>query len=87
MLTLLFSFSIAGMATLEQRRGWLWGISTFFALVLIQVFLISGYWGAVLGFFGMFAAMTYAKIKYPINKGPTLRADSFIQDVDHRQDK
>lgn len=72
MLTLLFSMSICGMAQMDKRRGWLWGISCFLVSALIQTYLISGYWGAVLGFFVMLAAMTYANFKYPVKKGPTL---------------
>ena len=72
MLTLLFSISMAGIAELEKRRSWLWGILTFTISGLIQTFLVSGYWGAVLGFFTSFALMTFARIKYPVKKGPTL---------------
>jgi len=71
-LTLLFSISMAGMAERENRRPWLWGGLTFLLSALIQTLLIPGYWGAVLGFFLMFGGMIYAKIKYPVNKGPTL---------------
>ena len=60
------------MAHYEKRRSWLWGLSCFLVSALIQTFLISGYWGAVLGFFISFAAMVYANFKHPVNKGPTL---------------
>jgi hypothetical protein len=72
MLTILFSLSISGMAEFEKRRGWLWGLSCFLVSALIQTFLISGYFGAVLGFLVSFSAMVYANFKYPVNKGPTL---------------
>jgi len=72
MLTLLFSMSICGMAQWEKRRGWLWGLGCFLVLALIQTFLVSGYWGAVLGFIVTFCAMIYANFKYPVKKGPTL---------------
>lgn len=72
MLTLLFSLSIAGMAEHEKRRSWLWGPSCFLVSALIQTFLVSGYWGAVLGFLVTFGAMVYANFNYPVNKGPTM---------------
>lgn len=72
MLTLLFSLSISGIAQLEKRRGWLWGPCCFLVSGLIQSFLIQGYWGALLGFVLMFGAMTFANMKYPVKKGPTL---------------
>lgn len=72
MLTLLFSISMAGMARHDKRRPWLWGPGTFAVSALIQTFLIAGYWGAVLGFFASFGAMTWANFKYPVRKGPTL---------------
>lgn len=72
MLTLLFSISMYGIAEREKRRGWIWGPATFIVSALIQQFLIAGYWGAVLGFFTVFAAMTVAIIKHPVKKGPFL---------------
>lgn len=72
MLTLLFSISIAGMAQFDKRRGWLWGLSCFLVSALIQTFLVSGYWGAVLGFIAAFSAMVWANFHYPVTKGPTL---------------
>jgi dolichol kinase len=72
MLTLLFSISIAGMAKFEKRRSWLWGSLCFLVSALIQTFVVSGYPGAVLGFFATFGAMVYANCKYPVKKGPTL---------------
>ena len=72
MLTLLFSISIAGMAEWEKRRSWLWGLICFAVSALIQTFLVSGYLGAVLGFFATFCGMVYANFKYPVKKGPTL---------------
>lgn len=72
MLTLLFSISIAGLAEHEKRRGWLWGSCCFLVSAGIQTFLIQGYFGAVLGFVVMFAAMTWANMRYPVKKGPTL---------------
>lgn len=72
MLTLLFSISMYQIAEYEKRRGWIWGPSTFAASGLLQNLLIAGYWGAVSGFVLSFSAMTYMKMKYPVNKGPTL---------------
>ncbi len=72
MLTLLFSISIAGMAEFERRRSWLWGPLCFLVSALIQTFLVSGYLGAVLGFFATFGGMVYANFRYPVKKGPTL---------------
>ena len=69
MLTILFSFSMAGIARLEKRRDWLWGLITFTVSAVIQTFLIAGYWGAVSGFFVCFGAMWIANIKAPVNKG------------------
>jgi hypothetical protein len=76
MLTLLFSISMARIASFEKRRWWLWGPGTFAAAGSIQTFLIQGYWGAVLGFILSFASMTYAKMKYPVNLGPTVNNNS-----------
>lgn len=72
MLTLLFSISMWQIAEYEKRRGWIWGPCTFCGSGLLQTFLISGYWGAVLGFLLSFSFMTYVKMKFPVNKGPTL---------------
>ena len=72
MLTLLFSISMAQIARFEKRRWWIWGPMTFAIAGLIQTFLIQGYWGAVRGFILSYATMTYAKIKYPVNLGPTV---------------
>ena len=72
MLTILFAVAIAGMAERDKRRGWLWGLLTALLSASIQTFLVSGYWGAVLGLLGAFAAMTYANIRYPVKRGPTL---------------
>ena len=72
MLTMLFSISMATIAEIEKRRWWLWGSLTFTISAVIQTFLVQGYWGAVLGFFVSFGLMTFAKIKYPVKKGPTL---------------
>lgn len=73
MLTILFSVAMAGMAQREKRRVWLWGPLTFAISALIQMTLIQGYWGAVLGLLVSFALMTWANFKHPVNKGPTLR--------------
>jgi hypothetical protein len=72
MLTVLFAVAIAGMAEREKRRPWLWGLLTAMLSACIQNFVISGYWGAVLGLLSAFSLMTYANFKYPVNKGPTL---------------
>ena len=72
MLTLLFSISMAQIARYEKRRWWIWGPVTFIVSGLIQTFIIQGYWGALLGFILPFSAMTYVKMKYPVNKGPTV---------------
>jgi len=72
MLTLLFSISMAQIARFEKRRWWIWGPMTFAIAGLIQTFLIQGYWGAVLGFSLSYGTMTYAKMKYPVNLGPTV---------------
>ncbi len=69
MLSVLFAIAVAGMATHEKRRGWLWGMLTFALSGSIQTLLISGYWGAVLGLLSAIALMTYANIKYPVKKG------------------
>jgi hypothetical protein len=72
MLTILSSLSISGMSEFEKRRGWLWGLSSFLVSKIFQTFLLSGYFGAVLGFLVSFSAMIYANFKYPVKKGPTL---------------
>jgi hypothetical protein len=69
MLTVLFAVAIAGMATHEKRSPWIWGFLTALLSAGIQIFLIAGYWGAVLGLLSAFALMTYANIKYPVKKG------------------
>jgi len=71
-LTLLFNMSMAKIAELEKRRGFLWGSITFLISACIQEFIIRGYWGAVLGFFISYGVMTCVNIKYPVNKGVTL---------------
>ena len=63
---------MAGIAEREKRRGWLWGLLTALLSAGLQVTFIPGYWGAVLGLLAAFALMTYANIKYPVNKGPIL---------------
>lgn len=73
MLSILFAVAMAGMAQREKRRPWMWGPLTFAISALIQLILIQGYWGAVLGFLVSFALMIWANIKHPVNKGPTLR--------------
>jgi NADH:ubiquinone oxidoreductase subunit 6 (subunit J) len=70
MLTLLFSICMYQIAEREKRRGWLWGSGTFAWSALLQYVVVAGYWGAVLGLLSSYAAMTYANIKYPVNKGP-----------------
>jgi hypothetical protein len=72
MLTLLFSMAMAGMAEREKRSPWIWGFLTALISASIQTFLIAGYWGAVLGLFAAFGLMTWANIKYPVKKGPTI---------------
>ena len=72
MLTLLFSLSMAEIAVIERRRGWLWGSLTFSLSATIQTYLVSGYWGALMGFLISFGAMVTANFKFPVKKGPTL---------------
>lgn len=72
MLTILFAIAIAGMAERDKRRGWLWGLVAALLSAAIQTFVISGYWGAVLGLLAAFALMTYANIRYPVKREPTL---------------
>lgn len=72
MLTILFSIAMASIARRERRRAWLWGMLTFTISIVIQTQLVPGYWGAVLGLLLSFALMTWANIKYPVDKGPML---------------
>ena len=69
MLTIFFAIAVAGMAEREKRRGWLWGLIAALLSAGIQVTLVQGYWGAVLGLFASIALMTYANIKKPVKKG------------------
>ena len=82
MLTLLFSICMARIATLERRPWWVWGPATFGISAMIQIFLIQGYWGAVLGLLCSYGLMTWAKIRYPIYKGPTLQGAPKWQPTD-----
>ncbi|HEY0961243.1 MAG TPA: hypothetical protein VGE69_02695 [Pseudomonadales bacterium] len=73
MLSIFFAVAMAGIAQRDKRRPWLWGPLTFMLSALIQMTLVQGYWGAVLGLLGSFALMTWANIRYPVKRGPTLR--------------
>ena len=60
------------MAEREKRSPWIWGFLAALLSACIQTFLVSGYWGAVLGLFAAFGLMTYANFKYPVKKGVML---------------
>ena len=72
MLSIFFAVAMAGMAQREKRRAWLWGPLTFALSALIQMTLVQGYWGAVLGLLATYALMTWANFKHPVKRGPTL---------------